>query len=273
VEAYRAAAKVNPKAGEPLYRIGTLLHSFYFDCQADHLSPLPLTCADPRKELKARDIVNAWDEFEARTPLDPRVNDLLLERAIMRTKLLAAFPTEKTLLEGALRDYQSLLDRTGGLLKKPSSLVLGNLAETYMMLGQLDEAIETYQLALRAGGHASVVYGLAVALDRDDPKRTPTALDLIRERGYQEFEDFESAFHRSDVFFVPAGEQHYYFALANEAFGNYSEAAQEWKAFIQSGAHPQFQPRAKQHLDALLGKKFQRWRPPPSPDSLLGPPP
>jgi hypothetical protein len=60
---------------------------------------------------------------------------------------------------------------------------------------------------------------------------------------------------RGDTFFVPEGEKHYYFALSDEAFGFDEEAIDNWKRFIASGAHPQYQPRAKAHLEALMKKK------------------
>ena len=63
------------------------------------------------------------------------------------------------------------------------------------------------------------------------------------------------------------------FALAEEAFGQYEAAAVEWRAFIKSGAHPQYQPRAKQHLTALQGKRNKPWRQPEPPDGLRIEPP
>lgn len=262
LEAYRAAAKLNPKAGEPLYRIGALLHSFYFNCDSFMSTP-PQTCGDAGKDRRAKEIVEAWDAFETRAPLDPRVNQMLLERAILRTKLVASNPGDKALLEGALKDYQALVDRADGLLRKSSYLVLGNLAETHMMLGQLDESIDVYREAIKAGGGTSTVYGLAVALDRDE--RGAQAATLIRDQGFDAYKQFEHDVHvLGNVFFVPPGEEHYYFGLIEEAFGNYDAAIAHWRLYIQSGAHPQYQPRAKEHLDELLGKsgkKNLKWRP------------
>ena len=60
---------------------------------------------------------------------------------------------------------------------------------------------------------------------------------------------------RGDTFFVPEGEKFYYFALGEEAFGLDDDAINFWRLFLNSGAHPQFQPRAKAHLDALLKKR------------------
>ena len=267
-EAYHAAAKANPRSGEPHYRLATLLHSFFFDCVA-FSAPPPLTCQrGARHDDKAREAVEAWDAFEARVPLDPRVNEILLQRAILRTKLLASTPNDNSLLEAALRDYQALLDRSDGLLQRTSFLVLGNLAETYMMLGQIEQAIDTYREAVRVGGSTSTMYGLAVALDRDE--RGAQAISIIRDQGIPAYEKFQQDFLDGDVFYVPAGEEHYYFALIEEAFGNVELAIEHWKLYIKSGAHPKFRPRANDHLDALLGKKNQRWRAPPPRDPLRG---
>ena len=263
VTAYRAAAKANPKSGEPWYRIGKLLYSFYGDCTDGGMGmPSPaITCRYGNDAVRMREIIEAWDELEARSPLDPRVNDILFPRAIQRTKLFALTP-DKKLLEGAARDYKAISDRKDGLQHVSAYLVLGNLAETYMMLGKLEEAIDTYRDAIRAGAHTSAVYGLAVALDRDDEHRAADALALFRERQIDEFTKFKDDFDASLVFFVPAGEENYYFALGSEAFGAIPAAIGYWRAFLASGAHPQYQARAKQHLDTLLGKKS---RPPATP--------
>lgn len=259
LDAYRAAIKANPRAAEPHYRIGALLHAFYFDCQAYSAAPAPATCQLTQGQSeKGLEILAAWERFEALAPLDPRVNDLLFDRAILRTKLFATVKDQK-LLEGALADYQAVLDRSDGLLYRSSYLVLGNLAETHMMLGHVDDAIDRYREALRSGGSTSTLYGLAVALDRDD--RGAQAMAIIRDQGFEEFEKFQVDFLESQIFFVPSGEELYYFALAHEAFGNVDAAIANWKDFIRSGAHPQFRPRAKAHLDALLAKKNQQWKP------------
>lgn len=271
IEAYRAAAKANPKSGEPHYRLGMLLQSFFFDCDPNQntVAPPPPTCQrGARLDDRAREVVEAWDAFEQRAPLDPRVNDILLQRALLRTKLVLSKPGDRSLLEGALRDYRALLDRSDGLLKHTAFLVLGNLAETHMMLGQLEQSIDVYKDAIKSGGRTSTIYGLAVALDRDE--RGSQAMTLIRDQGFKEFEEFEKEFDNGLVFYVPSGEEHYYFALAQEAFGNFDAAIQRWKDYLQSGAHPQYQPRAKEHLDALLAKKNLRWRPPIVRDPLRG---
>src|SRR5262245_14685149 len=169
IVSYRNAAKAMPKAAEPYYRIGKLIQEFYFDCQPDPLNMPPPTCDRNEvhlNELKmARRLVEAWDAFEARAPLDPRVTELLESRAIARTKLVTEEPKKATqYLNGALADYEAALARwKDGLYANRYSkkLLYGNLAETYMMVGRLDDAIDAYKEAWAAGGNISVVYGMA----------------------------------------------------------------------------------------------------------------
>jgi tetratricopeptide (TPR) repeat protein len=267
IEQYRLAAKANPRSPEPYFRIGTVLNTFFFECEEP---PAPPTCMGRMNPDKAREIVDAWDAFERLAPLDPRINEILLQRAILRTKLVVrSDKSDHGLLEAAMHDYKALVERGDGLMRMSLDGVLGNLAETHMMLGQLDEAVETYINAYRVGGrNTSVIYGLAVALDRSD--REDYAMTLIRDQSLLGYEKFKALLEAGAIFFVPIGEDQYYRALIEEAFGNYDDAIIHWKAFIQSGAHPQFHARAKEHLDALLAKKNLRWRPPVPRDPLKG---
>jgi tetratricopeptide (TPR) repeat protein len=256
IASYRVAAKANPKSPEPHFRIGTVLHTFFLDChEIVGLAAAPPTCHERMDPARVRDIVEAWDAFERLAPLDPRVKEILFDRAVLRTKMVLADPTNRALLEGAKRDYRALLERADGLSQNTTPTVIGNLAETHMMLGELPEAIDTFRDALRAGGDTPTLYGLAVALDRDDSGQH--AMKLIRDHGHQNYEAFVQRFRIGEVFYVPSGEEHYYFALAEEAFGNHDAAIRHWRLFLRSGAHPQFQPRAKEHLDALVGKKVR----------------
>ena len=265
--AYRAAAEIRPREGEPYFRIGNLIYEVHFDC--DSLTARPLTCSpDLATPERMRAAVEAWDEFEKRAPLDPRIGEILRNRAILSTKLIDGSANDKRHLEAAARDYQAALDRSDGLAGSSSDeQLLGNLAETYMMLDRLDESIATYLQAVAVGAaRVSTVYGLAVALDRDGSG--DQAQRRILSQGSQGFDSFDKEYHRGAVFFVPAGEANYYFALAHEAFGNYGTALEFWNRYLASGAHPEFQPRAREHVEQLR-KKHVRAEPPPfEPDDL-----
>ncbi|HEX4423239.1 MAG TPA: hypothetical protein VH165_35255 [Kofleriaceae bacterium] len=257
--AYRAAAEARPRESEPYFRIGNLVYQTYFECeQALTILCDPVYATPKRAEI----VIDAWDEFERRVPLDPRVGEILLRRAILNTKLVNGLPTDHARLESAARDYRAAIDRSDGLLgTRGDEQLLGNLAETLMMLNQLDDAIATYLQAVTVGAaRVSTVYGLAVALDRNGEGEQ--ALRRIQGQGEIGLESFTTEFMRQAVFFVPAGESHYYFALANEAFGNDGAALGYWNLYLASGAHPEFQPRAREHVEQLR-KRHVRPAPPP----------
>jgi tetratricopeptide (TPR) repeat protein len=265
IAAYSAAATTRPREGEPYFRIGNLIYEHHFDC--DQLMTRPPTC-DPMFATRERmaEAVKAWDAFEQRAPLDPRVGEILLKRAILNTKLVDGGRDDASHLAAAARDYQAAIDRSDGLAGTTGDeQLLGNLAETYMMLNRLDEAVATYQQAVAVGAaRVSTVYGLAVALDRDGSG--DQALRRIQGQGIQGFDAFDKEFRRGAVFFVPAGESNYYFALASEAFGNYGTALEYWTRYLQSGAHPEFQPRAREHVEQLRKKRVRAELPPIEPD-------
>jgi len=268
IRSYREAGAVMPANAEPYFRIASLLESFFTDCEPRGLGLVrPQTCMDRRSinVERTKQTVDAWDEFEKRAPLDPRLAETLFSRAILRTKLVQTSSKDaKVFLEGAMRDYTAMLDRADGLTMVSMEQVWGNLAETYMMLGKLEQAIDAYSVAIERGGNSSTFYGKAVALDRDEQEAA--ALELIRAQGVRAFKEFDSQFAAGDVFFVPKGEEFYYFALIHEAFGYHIEAIANWRLFIKSGAHPVYHPRAKAHIDALLIKQKTNPRPPLRPD-------
>jgi len=253
-ERYRAAAESKPESGEPYFRIAQMLQHFFVDCHvlSNGIGPIvPARTCDALHPSTAvvKRMIDAWDQFEARSPLDPRVTNFLTERGIERTKLVEADPKDRSLLEGARKDYETFLARSDGLTHGNLVVAWGNLAETYMMLGQLDDAIPAYQRAIRLGGGAEIAYGLAVALDRND--RGIEALSLVRDLGTNARISFEEAVTKNLVFYVPDGEIFYYLALTEEAFGERAQALRSWRRYVTSGAHPEFQPRARAHIDAL----------------------
>lgn len=259
VASYRAAALAKPNEAEPYFRIGRILYTTYIEC-SDSRSRSPLCNPVKLDRAKAEDVINAWDAFEQRAPLDPRISvgtfgesEILFRRAILRTKLAT-----KAHLEAAAKDYEKILARmdTGD---GPGEHVIGNLAETYMMVGRLEESIEMYKQALRGAADTSTWYGFAVALDRDE--RSAQAMEVISSLGRSQRDEFHNRVAKGDTFFVPEGEKFYYFALVDEALGFDADAMDYWRQYINSGAHPQYQPRAKAHLDAL--KKKQQNRPAP----------
>lgn len=264
--AYRAAAAARPREAEPYYRIANLLYQMYYNCESSYVQPP--TC-DPNNMARADAVIAAWEQFESRAPLDPRVIDFLPARALLHTKLIEGLPSDHRHLEKAAADYQAALERGDGLsATRADESLLGNLAETYMMLDRLDDAIASYYRAIAAGAaRVSTVYGLAVALDRDGS--TEQAYRQIQGQGAEGVDSFTKDCLRRAVFFVPSGESAYYFALANEAVGNYGVALSLWVRYIASGAHPEFQDRAREHIETLREKHVH---PEPLPAELNPPP-
>lgn len=273
VAAYRKAAAARPTLGEPYYRIATTLHSFYLEnCATPQHQFLGVTssplrdCDNPAvlNTAVAKETIAAWNAFEAREPLDPRLgvgegSSILFERAILHTKL-----GTKPDFEAAVKDYLRYLDRIDNPQDESAAVAWGNLAETYMMLNKMDDSIDAYREATRHASDASTFYGYAVALDRDE--RTSMAHALIVKQGAESFRIFRDRVESGTTFYVPEGEEEYYYALIQEAFGNYAQSIVHWRRYIKSGAHPQFQPRAKQHIDSLLQKQRTRPSPTPPPD-------
>ena len=192
-----------------------------------------------------------------------------MARALLNTKLVDGSPADHRHLEKAARDYQAALDRGDGLsATRGDEQLIGNLAETYMMLDRLDDSIASYYRAIAAGAaRVSTVYGLAVALDRDGSGEQ--AIRQIQGQGAEGLDAFTKECVRHSVFFVPSGESSYYFALVSEASGNYGAALTLWTRYIASGAHPEFQPRAREHIEALREKHVH---PEPLPPELNPPP-
>lgn len=265
---YQKASEAKPEMAEPYYKLGRLLYSFYFECSDTAVLQVhpSLLCQTGFDSKHAREIIAAWDAFEARAPLDPRVSvernsasvdtdfNLLFHRAVLHTRLAGEVKGDaaKAELQAATKDYEKILARTDA----PDDTILSNLAETYMMLGNLDLSIDTYRQALRTNRNTETMYGLAVALDRDE--RGDTAKDVIVAQGMQAMNEFHKRVGSHITFFVPQGEEYYYYALAFEAFGLNDSAIEFWKKFIASGAHPEFQPRAQAHLAPLLRAQVRK---------------
>lgn len=239
--AYQAAIAADPDAGEPYYRLARTLLAFFVEC--DH----PTLLCNPRQLNKpvAREALGYLERFDQVAPLDPRGTHLLDDRAILATKLED--------FTAAIRSYEVLLDRLAVSETGSRAVAEGNLAETYMMVGRLDEAIELYRWAAAGNGRASTVYGLAVALDRDG--RGSQAREAIAQLGPSGLASFEHDLAENDIFYVPAGEAYYYLALAHEALGNPQAAIAHYDRFLRSGAHPRFQPRARANRDALARRR------------------
>jgi tetratricopeptide (TPR) repeat protein len=260
LDAYRRAADAKPTSAEPYFRIAEAIHSFYIDACPDPGLPPQFQWRSPFRDCDNPDqidqrasviLLDAWAKAEERAPLDPRFSagegSILFDRAIIYTKL--GGEQNWRLAAKIYEDFIRLVDnRDTDRLQTTWS----NLGETYMMLGQLDESIDAYREALRIsfGTGISTAYGLAVAFDRAG--RAEDAKRLVKAEGEEAWEAFSWSVSRGNTFFVPFGEGYYYEALVLESWGYYDLALQMWRAFITSGAHPRYQARAREHVDAII---------------------
>ncbi len=258
IAAYEVAAKAKPAAGEPYARIAKVIDSFFFELCDKSLTPQllaqltiePSPFCDVFSPARARQMIAALDALEQRSPLDPRIASCVsrcerFERAILHTKLATHAD-----LVAAAADYQWIIEHSDG--NRNLGVEANNLAETDMMLGKLDEAITMYRLAMDYRTDVSTAYGLAVALDRDDESAEAEA--LIRQLGPAGFKTFHEQVKGGETFFVPDGEGEYYYALVYETYDQPLEAIRRWQAYLASGAHPQYQPRARAHIAALTAQ-------------------
>ena len=241
VRAYERATGVAPNAAEPHFRAAAVLNRHLLSSDS-----LALNSAVLRDRKYADRALEHWRAFATLAPLDPRVTDTLFDQALVHTRLA----TEDD-FRAAVRCYEILLERTssaGGM--RDFGTYYGNLAETYMMIGQLADAIATYERALEYGNSPIHGYGLAVALDRDGQNERAREVMLTYAMA-----DRLSALQRDGVFFVPRGESDYYLGLGYETLGDTTRALKYYRRYIKSNAHPRYQPRAKAHIKALEATK------------------
>ncbi len=260
LDAWTRAATAKPASPEPYFRIAEALTSFYLETCGNAsvgIPQSPLRDCDAGMDVidrrVAMQVLAAYAEAEQIAPLDPRFGagegGVLFERALVNTRLAT-----QAGYAAAATDYEQYIRRAETKSTDGLANAWSNLAETYMMLGRLDDSIDAYRESASIGfPDVATWYGMAVALDRAG--RTSEALDVVRAQGKDGLQHFESRVARGFTFFVPRGEVFYYFALAEEAYGELEYAKAHWEMFIQSGAHPQYHPSAKAHIQALTGKR------------------
>lgn len=250
--AYQNAIAARPDAAEPHYHLAELGYRRYL-VESGSIPRGPHGEAILRFDRKvAKEVLHHWDEFERKAPLDPRITEhVLSERALVHTKMGTEEHYQK-----ALDDYQVLLDRFGILHDAFKPLVLYNAAEILMMLGRLDDAIGLYDRTLRRTTSREYVFSMAVALDRAGQG---TRAREILSRYVLDENDLDAIVGRdSTIFFVPTGELYYYLGIGWEVLGDPDQAMKFYDLFIRSGAHPRFQPRAREHLERLRKERTGR---------------
>lgn len=234
IRGYEKAFDIVPDAAEPYYRAAEVLNAYYVERGIN--TPVIVNRYRPH----ARRAIAYWQQFERLAPLDPRVRNTLFNRAIVHTKM-----ADEVNYKQAVELYEAIIRRSDmtATLHDDVATWYGNMAETYMMIGDLEPAIANYKIALEAFDRTSIGYGLAVALDRDE--QGDLARDYIRRYGVG---GLRSMIRDKTVFYVPEGERFYYIALGFDAMGHWDEAIKYYQAFIDSGAHPGYQARARENL-------------------------
>lgn len=150
-----------------------------------------------------------------------------------------------------LKAYKTYKDALATTTRNESKgVIYSNAAECLMGLGRIREAIRAYQnsLAVKPGKNSQALWGLAVALDRDEQiiKAKQAAKAAVR------LDPKLTHIQGEGIFFVPKGEQHYYLAMAQEALGNMATALRHWKAFAKALPKSPWSYRARDHIKKLL---------------------
>ena len=247
---YERAIKADPTKAAPHLRLAEVL---YGNCLA-----LDRHCGVMRPEDVRATVLHHWEEFERLAPKDPRLQRIWRSRSLEYTKLATDEGLKK-----ALGDYTKLCDTIDldQLDPDEAGRVTSNRAEVHMMLGQMPEAITWYKRALDFSINADWGFGLAVAYDRDG--QGMRAREMMRSYLTKStLSQFVGALEQGSLFFVPKGEVYYYFALMHEELGNYDLAISAYRRFIDSHAHPQFEPRARDNIAHLRKKMGSGWHPP-----------
>jgi tetratricopeptide (TPR) repeat protein len=147
----------------------------------------------------------------ALAPASPAASDLLFTRALLRTR--------RGDHEGTRDDYLSALRQP--MSDSTRGTVLGNLADTWLTLGDTARAVETYESSVHhAPDYALGWLGLAIAQDRQGDAPWEAAAEALRvssAHAHGRPEALLDELSRDGVFFVPAYDRYTYEAMAWEA--------------------------------------------------------
>jgi tetratricopeptide (TPR) repeat protein len=253
---YEKAAELLPDREEPHYRAAQLLSGFFVS-SIDHPDP----------DITQRAIAH-WNAFEALAPRDVRLRTILFDRSIAYTKLGGDESYRR-----AVADYDRhiALHDLAGAYGLNVAVWLSNSGEVLMALGQLDQAVARYQQAIEYSSAALYKYGLAVALDRDG--REAKARQIMEEAArYDAGDDGRpmGSLRSRDVFFIPEGDIHYYYALGYESLGDTETALAQYRAFVDRAQSDRYVGQARAHIRRLEKQKPRgpKLEPPPDPGAL-----
>ena len=136
----------------------------------------------------------------------------------------------------------------------PADAIHGNLGDCYQALGRLDEAIEEYALAAAAAPkNAAPLFGLAVALDRDEQvTRSHDAMTRALALDAQ----LSALSSSGNYFFAPAEDAHYYLGLAHQMASGSDPvrrmaAISRFRRYLSATGMGPWAKRARAHLAEL----------------------
>jgi tetratricopeptide (TPR) repeat protein len=211
----------------------------------------PELCAPCRDGYEG--VVRHIDAIRKLHPHDTREVSHAWQLAVVLSKLGGlGGPAADGYFERAIKEYElwrRLVDETDPNVSRNLSTSYGNAAELLMAVGRLDEAIALYQLSIDLNPLEPLHYfGLAVAYDRDGQweKAVTTMRDALgRLPGLQRLE-------ADQVFFVPAGDEIYYHALAQLVMGTDREVVRAlFTRFLTKARESKYHARAREHLADL----------------------
>ncbi len=246
---YERAIAADPTKAAPHLRLAEVL---YGNCLFNNGR-----CAGMREADVRAKVLHHWDEFERLAPRDPRLQEIWQARALEYTKLATDDGLKKALI-----DYERICNAgLDTMTAHDAGIIASNRAEIHMMMGQMREATIWYKRALDFEMDSDWGFGLAVAYDRDGQgmRARETMRAYLTKSALSQF---VGALEQGSLFFVPKGEVYYYFGLMHEILGNYDLAISAYQRFIASGAHPQFDARARANIASLRNKMGNGWHPP-----------
>ncbi|MFH2010669.1 MAG: tetratricopeptide repeat protein [bacterium] len=143
----------------------------------------------------------------------------------------------------------------------PEDVLHWNLADDYMALGRLAEAVQRYRDALRRNpGQRVLHFALAVALDRSG--RFRSAQRQLRRAN--RLDPTGASLNSGDIIWLPSHDHHYYRALRAFSLGRRAEALGHWQRFLR--ADP------KGPWSYVVGRRLLRLRTDPITKAELGSP-
>jgi tetratricopeptide (TPR) repeat protein len=247
LEAYWKAAAIQDDA-ELHYRAFIGIAQFFQDTTADRWT----------LELEEFDALRKAD------PNDPRETTILPEVCTALSKLGGdgGAGSDDYFSRGVkeFHLWRSRIDTTNPDFAKGLAIATVNAAELEMALGpdHIEDSIADYQSGTDLDPTESLGwYGLAVAADRDGQwTRARAAMKEAVDRDYDPDTGKRLARLTSrGVYFVPAGDVHYYQALRAQIMGDKTLALEEYEKFLGEAKATRYAARAKQHIADLKADK------------------